>query len=116
MVIPAYQDDGNCGIEPFGFAIKTTDAEDEPGELPCMFRFRQMTVLSGERIGSLPRSWWKKETVRDLMRRKVLVWVRDAHATHDQPTMRDVETRHNEVVNARSGCTDEMRVSFRYDA
>jgi hypothetical protein len=49
------------------------------------------------------------------MRRKVLVWVRDAHATHDQPTMRDMETRHNEVVNDRSGCTDEMRAGFRYD-
>jgi hypothetical protein len=50
------------------------------------------------------------------MRRKVLVWVRDAHASHDQSTMRDMETRHDEVVNARSGCTDEMRAGFRYDA
>jgi hypothetical protein len=30
--------------------------------------------------------------------------------------MRDMETRHDEVVNARSGCTDEMRAGFRYDA
>jgi hypothetical protein len=30
--------------------------------------------------------------------------------------MRDMETRHTEVVNARSGCTDEMRAGFRHDA
>jgi hypothetical protein len=29
-VISAHQDDGNCGIEPFSFAIKTSDTEDEP--------------------------------------------------------------------------------------
>jgi hypothetical protein len=55
-VISAYQDDENYGIEPFSLQSRRAIPRMNPGELACLFRFRQMAVLSGGRIGSLPRS------------------------------------------------------------